>query len=84
MTAPILLLLAAALADAYTSHRLFKRGGIELNPLVSRLFGKRPGFGAMLAIKAAATGLVAYLGSDTLILAGAAVWAAAAVWNATR
>ena len=81
---PYLLLTIAALADVYTSHRAFKRGSVEVNPLVSKLFGKRPGFGAMLAIKAAATGLVAYLGSDTLILAGAAVWAAAAVWNATR
>lgn len=84
MTLPILLLVVAALADAYTSHRLFKRGGVELNPLVTKLFGKRPSFKAMLAIKAAATGLIAYLGSDTLILAGAAVWAAAAVWNETR
>lgn len=81
---PVILLIAAALADAYTSHRLFKRGGVELNPLVSALFGKRPSFGAMLAVKAAATGAIGYYGSDTLVMLAAGVWAAAAVWNATR
>ena len=84
MTIPIILLLAAAIADAYTSHRLFKRGGIEANPLVSRLFGKRPSFGAMLAVKAVAVAVIAYLGADTMILFAAAAWGAAAVWNATR
>lgn len=84
MTLPLILLAAAALADAYTSHRLFKRGGIEANPLVSRIFGKRPSFGAMLAVKAAAFGAIAYFGTDTMILFAAAAWGAAAVWNATR
>lgn len=84
MTLPIALLLVAALADAYTSHRLFKRGGIELNPLVSRIFGRRPSFGAMLAVKGIAFGAIAYFGTDTMILFAAAVWGAAAVWNATR
>ena len=84
MTLPIILLIVAALADAYTSHRLFKRGGVELNPLVNALFGKRPSFGAMLAIKAAATAVVAAYGTPAMQLAGAALWAAAAVWNATR
>lgn len=84
MTLPIALLLAAALADAYTSHRLFRRGGVELNPLVAKLFGKRPSFGAMLAVKAAATGVISYYGTDTMIFVAAAAWAAVAVWNATR
>lgn len=81
MTLPILLLIVAALADAYTSHRLFKRGGVELNPLVKSLFGRRPSFGAMLAVKAAATAVVAVYGTPTMQLAGAALWAAAAAWN---
>lgn len=84
MTMPVLLLLVAALADAYTSHRLFKRGGVERNLIVIKLFGKRPTFGAMLAVKAAAFGVIAYFGTDAMHLAGAAAWAAAAVWNATR
>ena len=84
MTIPIILLLAAAIADAYTSHRLFKRGGVELNLIVIKLFGKRPSFGAMLAVKAVAVAVIAYIGIDALTLAGAAAWAAAAVWNATR
>ena len=84
MTLPVILLIAAALADAYTSHRLFKRGGVELNPLVSRLFGKRPSFGAMLAVKAVACGVIAYLGTPTMILVAAAAWALVALLNLRR
>lgn len=80
-TMTIALLIVAALADAYTSHMLFKRGGTELNLLVKALFGKRPSFGAMLAVKAAATAAVATYGTPTMQLVGAAVWAAAAAWN---
>ena len=84
MNIPLILLAAAALADVYTSHRAFKRGNIELNPLVAKLFGLRPKFGAMLAVKAVAFAVLAYLGTPTMILAGAVVWGAAAIWNATR
>lgn len=79
MTTAILII--AALADAYTSHRLFKRGGVELNPLVKSLFGRRPSFGAMLAVKAVATAVVAVYGTPIMQLIAAAVWAAAAAWN---
>lgn len=84
MNIPLILLAISALADVYTSHRMFKRGSVELNPIVAKLFGIRPKFGAMLAVKAAAFAVLAYLGTPTMILAGAVVWAAAAIWNATR
>lgn len=78
---PTILLIIAALADIYTSHRVFKLGGIEANPLVAKLFGKRPPFAAMVAVKAAATGLVIWHGGPTWCYVGAALWAAAAVYN---
>lgn len=84
MTLPILLLIAAALADIYTSHRAFKRGRVEVNPLIAKLFGKRPSFAAMLAVKAVAVGVIVYVGTPTLILIAAAAWAAVAVYNATH
>lgn len=78
---PCILLAIAALADVYTSHRAFKRGSVEVNPLVSKLFGKRPSLGAMLGVKAVAFGVIAYLGTPTMILAAAGVWGLVALLN---
>lgn len=80
MTACIFLALAA-LADIYTSHRAFKAGRVEVNPLVSKLFGKRPSLGALLAVKAVAFGVIAYFGTPTTILIAAAIWLVVAVLN---
>ena len=78
---PYLLLTLAALADVYTSHRAFKRGAVEINPLIAKLFGKRPSFGNMLLVKALAFGVIAYLGTDAMILAAAGVWGLVALLN---
>ena len=55
-----------------------------MNPLIAKLFGKRPSFAAMLAVKAVAVGVIVYVGTPTLILIAAAAWAAVAVYNATH
>lgn len=81
VTLALALLILAALADAYTSYRLFKRGGVELNPLVVKLFGKRPNLGDMLVVKAVAIAIIAYSGEPALHYLGAAVWGAAAIYN---
>ena len=78
---PAIALILAALADIYTSHRAFKRGSVELNPLVSKLFGKRPGLAPMIAVKAAACAALAYLDYTPVTLMGAAVWAVVAIRN---
>lgn len=80
-TMTVALLIIAALADAYMSHRLFKIGGTELNPLVKALFGKRPSFGAMLAVKAAALAVLIAYGTEGWHLLGTALWGSAAAWN---
>ncbi len=81
MNLPVILLVLAALADIVSSKRVFDNGGVEANPLVAKLFGKRPPFAAMVAVKAAATGLVIWHGGPTWCYIGAALWAAAAVYN---
>lgn len=78
---PIILLALAALADAYTSHRAFKAGKVELNPVIAKLFGKRPSFGALLLVKVVIGGLIAYYGTPTAIYIAAALWALVAVHN---
>ena len=80
-TMTIALLIIAALADAYTSHRLFKIGGTELNLLVKALFGKRPSFGAMLAVKSAALAALIAYGTEGWHMLGIALWGGAAAWN---
>lgn len=78
----ILLALAiAALADVYTSYRVFKKGGYETNKLVKKLFGIRPAFGEMLAVKAAAFCAVAYIDMPSVTYFGIAVWSAMALHN---
>ena len=77
-------LAAAALADIYTSHRLFKRGGVELNPLVVKLFGKRPSLAAMFAVKALAAGVVVYFGGETGAAVAAIAWGVVALLNLRR
>jgi carbon starvation protein CstA len=81
VTLPLLLLFAAAAADIYTSYRLFKRGGVELNPLVTKLFGKRPGLAPMIAVKVFACATLACLDYTPVTLMGAAVWAVVAIRN---
>lgn len=81
MNLPVILLVLAALADIVSSKRVFDRGGVEANPLVSKLFGKRPPFAAMVAVKAAAGGLAIWYGDPIWCYVGAAVWAAAAIYN---
>lgn len=80
-TITVMLLIVAAIADAYTSHRLFKLGGTELNLLVKAMFGKRPSFSAMLAIKAAALAALIACGTEGWHLFGTALWGGAAAWN---
>lgn len=79
-----ILLTLAALADAYTSHRVFKRGGYEVNPLVSKLFGKRPSLFAMLAIKALAAAVIVHFGGVAGAYVAAAAWGVVALLNLRR
>ncbi len=81
MNLPVILLVLAALADIVSSKRVFDRGGIEANPLVSKLFGKRPSFAAMVVVKAAATGLIVWVNEPAWCYIGAALWGAASVYN---
>lgn len=81
MSLPATILILAALADIMTSKRVFDNGGIEVNPIVAKLFGKRPPFAAMVAVKAAATGFVVWYGDPLWCYVGAALWTAAAVYN---
>ena len=81
---PTILLILAALADIYTSHRAFKAGRVEVNPLVYKLFGKRPSFGAMVAVKVAASAVVLAYGTPAMIYAAAGVWAVVALLNLRR
>lgn len=77
----LLALIVAALADVYTSHHVFKAGHVELNPVVAKLFGKRPSFGAMLAVKVMAFAVIARFGTPSMIFVAAGVWAAVAAHN---
>ena len=74
----------AALADIYTSHRAFKAGSIEVNPLVSKLFGKRPSLAAMIAVKALAAGVVVYFGGEFGAAVAAIAWGVVALLNLRR
>jgi hypothetical protein len=81
---PYILLTLAALADIYTSRRIFKRGGYEANPIAAKLLGKRPSLAGMIAIKAAAAALVVYVGGPTGAYIAAAIWGVVALLNLRR
>jgi len=49
--------------------------------IVTKLFGRQPAVEEMLAVKAAAFAVIAYINDPTLTLWAAAVWGAAALWN---
>ena len=74
MTHAEIALVAAAVADLVTTVLGKKRGAVEKNPLMRSSV-------AMLAVKAAATAAILYIGIDQMTWAAAALWAAIAAWN---
>ena len=81
MTASIVALILASLADVYTSHLGFKHGATEANPILSKLFGRKPSIAALLAIKAALVAGCYYVDNAPATWAAAALTAAVAVHN---
>lgn len=82
----VLLLALAALADILTSYRGFKKGAVEVNPIIAKLFGKRPSFAALTAVKLLTGGFVVYFGTPTTILIVAGIWGLVALhnWKTTK
>ena len=74
MTPAEIALIAAAIADIVTTVRGKNRGAVEKNPLMRSSV-------AMLAVKAAATAAILYVGVDPLTWAAAGLWAAIAIRN---
>ena len=74
MTPAEIALIASAIADLVTTARGKRRGAVEKNPLMRSS-------AAMIAVKAAATAAILYIGVDQMTWAAAALWAAIAAWN---
>ena len=81
MSAALVALILASLADVYTSHVGFRKGATEANPILSKMFGRKPSIAALLAIKAALVAGCYYADYAPATWAAAALTAAAALHN---
>ncbi len=85
-----MLLLLAMTFDIYTTAKAFKLGFVEGNPIVTKLFGKKPSIVNLIVFKVLIViivGAIAYGNPEAeqyLYTASIIIYAGAGLWNAKK